>query len=172
MIAPNRLTFIRRSWFDILVLAVPMLRVLRALSAFRALKAARVLRVVSLFRLGSATRRGSRALGRFMRASRLGYVSAVTAIVVLVSAAAMLFLERDASGSQIRTYGDALWWSAALVTTVAGNLQPVTPGGRILAVMTMLYSVVVFGYLVSQAVVFIQPQAAPSRGPVQPDGEP
>lgn len=155
-IAPARLEFLKRSWFDILVLAVPMLRILRALRAFRALRATRALKFVSLFRLGSATRRGARALAQFLKTSRFGYVSAVTAVVVLVGAAAMLFLERDAEASTIRTYGDALWWSAALITTVASDLQPVTGGGRVLAVLMMLYSMIVFGYLVSHAVAFIQ----------------
>lgn len=155
-IAPDRGTFIRRSWFDLLVLAVPMLRILRALRAFRALRAARALRLVSLFRLGSATRRGARALSQFLRASRFGYVSAVTGVVVVVSAVAMVFLERDAPGAQIHTLRDALWWSASTVTTVGGDLQPVTDGGRVLSVAMMLYAMIVFGYLVSRAVVFIQ----------------
>jgi voltage-gated potassium channel len=88
--------------------------------------------------------------------SRFGYVSGVTAVVVAVAAAAMAFLERDAEGAQIRSFREALWWSAATVTTVGGDLQPVTDGGRALAVAMMLYAVVVFGYLVSRAVVFLQ----------------
>ena len=169
-IAPDRRAFLRRSWFDVLVLVVPMLRVLRALRAFRALRAARALRLVSLFRLGTATRRGARALGQFLHASRFGYVTAVTMVVVGVGAVAMVFLERDAPTAQIRTLRDALWWSASTVTTVGGGLQPVTDGGRVLAVAMMLYAVIVFGYLVSQAVAFIRLPAPPSGAPADRGG--
>lgn len=166
VIAPNRFKYLKRRWFDIFLLVLPMFQVMRAFRAFRAFRTVRSLRLFSLFRFGTALRRGTRSLGRFTQTSRLGYVGATTAIVVLISAALMLYLERDATGSQIRSYGDALWWSAAIVTTVASELQPVTGFGRVLAVAMMVYGVTVFGYLVSQAVTFIQqkPPETPAKG--------
>ena len=164
LVAPDRFKFLKRRWFDIFLLVLPMFQVMRAFRAFRAFRTVRSLRIFSLFRFGSAIRRGTRSLGRFTQTSRLGYVGATTGIVVLISAALMQFLERDAAGSQIRTYGDALWWSAAVVTTVASDLQPVTSFGRVLAVAMMVYGVTVFGYLVSQAVTFIQQKPPETRG--------
>lgn len=155
-LAPDRRDFLRHSWFDLLVLAVPAFRLFRVLSAVRALRGARVLKMFSFFRLGVAARRGARGFAQYLKESRFGYVTFLTTIVVLVSAAAMLLLEREAEGTQITTYGDALWWSASTVTTVAGNLNPVTWPGRVLAVLLMVYGMVVFGYLVSQAVAYIQ----------------
>jgi len=52
--------------------------------------------------------------------------------------------------------GAALWWSAALVTTVASEKNPVTGPGRAVAVMLMVYGMVVFGCFMGCAVVFIQ----------------
>lgn len=147
-IAPRKAAYLKGRWFDVLVLIVPMFRVLRVVRAFRA--------GYSLLKLGLAVRRGTRALARFRHASRLDYVTGLTGLVVVAGAAAMFLLERDAAGSQIRTFPDAVWWSAAIVTTVASELNPVTPWGRVLAVFMMVYGMAVFGYFVTQAVTFIQ----------------
>ncbi len=45
-------------------------------------------------------------------------------------AAVSFLLKEDAFGSQIRTFGDALWRSATIVTTVASELYRVTLGGQ------------------------------------------
>lgn len=150
-IAPDKRAYLKRQWFDVLVLAVPMFRVLRAFRVFQAVRAG-----YTMVRLGLAVKRGARALGRFGHASRLNFVAGLTAMVVLAGAASMLLLERDAPDSQIRSFGDALWWSAAIVTTVASELNPVTPWGRLLAVVMMVYGMAVFGYFVTQAVTFLQ----------------
>ncbi len=147
-IAPDKGDFLRRRWFDAVVLAVPMFRILRVLKAFRA--------SYSMVKLGLGVRRGARMLGRFGQKSRLDYVAGVTLLVVVGSATAMHLLERDAPHRQIRNFGEALWWSGAVVTTVACDLNPVTPGGRLLAVCLMIYGMSVFGYFVTQAVAFIQ----------------
>ncbi|MNX87765.1 pH-gated potassium channel KcsA [compost metagenome] len=149
-IAPNRPRYIRHRWLDLMVLLFPMLRLLR------------VLRVVwigfSLFRLGIALRRGLKGLKRFLVASRFGYVAGTTGVVVLTASAAMLALEHDVKGSQIHTFGTALWWSAAIVTTVGSDVFPKSAGGRILAVLMMGYGMAVFGYFVSHAVSMLQTQ--------------
>lgn len=151
VIAPDKPAFLKGRWFDLLVLLFPGLRVFRALRAVRALRAG-----YSIVKLGLAMRRSTRALSSFAHQSRLGYVAGLTSVVVLSGAAAALMLEREAPASQIRTFGDALWWSAALVTTVASDLNPVTPWGRMLAVGMMVYGMTVFGYFVTRAVSYLQ----------------
>lgn len=155
VIAPDKEAYVRHRWLDLLVLIFPMLRLLRVVRLFYA--------GFSLVRLGLAMRRGARGLEHFMVASRFGYVAGLTVVVVLASSAAMLALERGVPGSQIRTFGDALWWSAAVVTTVASDLSPRSGGGRVLAVAMMVYGVTVFGYFVSHAVTILQQPPKPGR---------
>ncbi|HEY9857288.1 MAG TPA: ion channel [Stenomitos sp.] len=147
-LAPNKRLYARHRWLDLLVLLFPMLRLLRVVRLFYA--------GFSMVRLGLAMRRGARGLEHFLIASRFGYVAGLTVVVVLASSAAMLALERETPNSGIRTFGDALWWSAAIVTTVASDLSPKSAGGRILAVGMMVYGMSVFGYFVSQAVRLLQ----------------
>jgi voltage-gated potassium channel len=80
------------------------------------------------------------------RRRRLGQLALVS---VLIGAAAGYVLEAGAPDAPITGFGDALWWSAALVTTVGSELYPVTAPGRVLGIVLMLYAVGVFSYFIA-----------------------
>jgi voltage-gated potassium channel len=67
----------------------------------------------------------------------------VAASVLVLNGAAVVYLyERHAPGSNIHTFGDALWWSLVTVTTVGyGDYYPVTTPGRIAAVLIMFIGI-------------------------------
>ena len=70
--------------------------------------------------------------------------------VILVLAAAFVFyrLERNAPGSEVTTYGDALFWTSSQITTISSSLaNPISTGGRIFAVLTDLASIAVVSLL-------------------------
>jgi voltage-gated potassium channel len=163
IIAPHRLAFIRKNWFDFLVIILPFLRLFRVVLAFQNFRALGILFTAASTGQGILSlravlmlKRSAKSLGTFMRLSRFGYVAFVTTLVVFITAGGVLWFERGSPRANIRTYGDALWWSAAVVTTVASDLNPVSTGGRIFGVALMIYGVSVFGYFVSHAVAFIQ----------------
>jgi hypothetical protein len=60
----------------------------------------------------------------------------------------MLLLERDVPGTRFVNFGDALWWSAALMTTIGSDLNPQTGLGRLVAFFEMLFAMVVFVYVI------------------------
>ena len=67
-----------------------------------------------------------------------------TVVVDLVGAAGMYALERSASGTQVTTFGQALFFTSAQVLTVSSSLaNPVTPLGRVLDIALELWGVVV-----------------------------
>jgi voltage-gated potassium channel len=68
---------------------------------------------------------------------------------ILLDAAAGLLLETGAPGATIEDFGDALWWSGALMTTVGSEIYPVTAGGRVLGFVLMLYAVGIFSYFIA-----------------------
>jgi len=70
-------------------------------------------------------------------------------MVILLGAAAGLLLEIGAPGATIEDFGDALWWSGALVTTVGSEIYPVTTGARVLGFVLMLYAVGIFSYFIA-----------------------
>jgi voltage-gated potassium channel len=60
----------------------------------------------------------------------------------ITSAVAFTIAEDVGNGRRINSFFDALWWSAATITTVGyGDIYPVTAAGRIIAVFTMLIGV-------------------------------
>jgi voltage-gated potassium channel len=91
--------------------------------------------------------RGLRSLARAMRRQGAGYVAVLTVIVTLAGAAGMLVFEGADKHGGFSGFGDALWWTAMLVTTVGSDYWPRTVEGRILALLIAVYAVAVFGYL-------------------------
>jgi len=142
-LAPVKREYLRRNWLDVLILAVPFLRFLKVLQVLRATRA------LPVFRLLVFGGRGSGAAVALLRRRRLGQLSLISALVVLIGASAGLVLEADARASTITDFGDALWWSGALVTTVGSELYPVTAGGRVLGFTLMLYAVGIFSYFIA-----------------------
>jgi len=73
-------------------------------------------------------------------------VVAIAAIIVFVGAVGMLDVERNAPGSNIHTFGDALWWALSTVTTVGyGDKFPVTGQGRLIGAVVMITGIAVLG---------------------------
>jgi hypothetical protein len=80
--------------------------------------------------------------------ARVAFIGLFTVATVFVFAALFLMLERDAPGSQVTHYGDALFWTASQMSTVSSSLaNPITGGGRALAVALDFTSVAVVSLL-------------------------
>nr|WP_276511679.1 potassium channel family protein [Leifsonia aquatica] len=55
-------------------------------------------------------------------------------------------IERYAPGSNIHSFGDAVWWACVTMATVGyGDYYPVTVPGRILAVVLMIGGIAIVG---------------------------
>lgn len=77
-------------------------------------------------------------------AARLTLVVAATVLIDVVASAAMYLLEHDAQGTQIRTIGQALFFTTVQLLTVSSQVQnPVTPLGRVVDVVLELWAVIV-----------------------------
>ena len=75
---------------------------------------------------------------------RLGLVLVLTGIIDVIGAVAMFMLERNSAGSQVRTIGQALFFSTVQLLTVSSQIpNPVTPAGRVVDVLLEIWAVVV-----------------------------
>ncbi|MGY1914160.1 potassium channel family protein [Blastococcus sp. SYSU DS0973] len=129
-LAQRRWQFVRTHLLDLAVVVLPLFRPLR------------LLRLVTLLSVLN------RHAGRSLRGRVVIYVSGATALVMLVSSLAILDAERGAEDANIETYGGALWWSFATVTTVGyGDQYPVTTTGRVIAAGLMLAGIALLGII-------------------------
>lgn len=147
ILAPRKLAYFRTHWLTALALVVPAFRVLRFARVVRLTRAARAARSVRLFRMLTSLNRGMRALRASLRRRGVVYVALLTALVALVGAAGIFAFEKPSEGGRIESYGDALWWTAMLLTTLGSEKWPETGAGRTLCFALALYATAVFGYL-------------------------
>jgi len=138
--AESKVAFMKWGWIDLLA-SVPNIEVLR-LGRF-----VRVLRILRLLR-------GIRSLRHLLRmiysSRRRGGVATVAMIMFLlvVFASIGILLCEQGEASNIKTAGDAVWWSVTTITTVGyGDRYPVTAEGRIIAIFLMFAGVGMFGAL-------------------------
>ncbi|HEU4962004.1 MAG TPA: ion transporter [Sphingomonas sp.] len=164
-IAPGKLTFLKRNWITLIALVAPALRLLRIV---RVARAAAALRGMRLVRIVGAANRGMNALRKTLVRRRLGYVLGLTTVVGLLGAAGMLSFEPASEiPGGFASYGDALWWTGMLFTSIGSQYWPVTAEGRILGFLLSLYGFAVFGYITAAfASFFVGRDAQSSEGDV------
>ena len=136
--AENKLQFMKWGWIDLLA-SIPYLDVVRA---------GRILRLIRLIRVIRAFRSIRHIVEHVFQNRVKGTLTSVglfAVLTLLFSSVAILQFETDPN-SNIKTAGDALWWSYVTITTVGyGDKYPVTPGGRIVAGLLMTVGVGLFG---------------------------
>ena len=83
---------------------------------------------------------------------------------VFFLALATLQAERDATGANILTCGDSIWWAIVTITTVGyGDLYPVTPAGRLYAVLLMAGGIAIVGTASATIISFLNERVAGLR---------
>ena len=128
ILAPNRGRWFIRNLHELAIVALPALRPLR------------LLRLVSLLRLVH------RVGGNALRGRVLIFVLGSAALLIYAGALAVLDAEENAPGSNLTSFGDAVWWAMTTITTVGyGDHYPVTVLGRCVAAGLMIGGVAVLG---------------------------
>jgi hypothetical protein len=76
--------------------------------------------------------------------ARLAIVVAGTALVDACGTIAIYFLERHARGTEVHSFGDALFFTTVQLLTVSSQLRnPLTAAGRVVDVLLELWAVIV-----------------------------
>ena len=126
----DKAQFLKKHPLEILAVVLPFLRPLRLLRfiSFGTL----VIQKVAVGRQFAIT------LKVFLASILLAYIGAVQITIT----------ERGVEGSNIKSFGDGLWWAITTVTTVGyGDRFPVTSTGRVLAVCLMLVGISLMGVI-------------------------
>lgn len=148
IISPRKGAYLRTNWLTTVSLLVPALRVFRAFRVLRIFRAARAVRGARLVRVISSLNRSMHALGAAMGRRGFGYVVALTVIVILAGSAGMYAFERDLpDGRTLDSYGEAVWWTTMLMTTIGSDFWPLSAEGRVLCIILSIYAIGVLGYV-------------------------
>ncbi|MGW2642013.1 potassium channel family protein [Streptomyces sp. NPDC001348] len=127
-LTPLRRQFVRTHWIDLCAVVLPMLQPLRLLRM-----------VATLLLVGRRARMASQ-----IRLTT--YVGGAVVGLLMFGSLAVLSVERESPQGNIRTLGDAVWWSFTTMTTVGyGDHAPTTGLGRMIAVGLMLSGIALLG---------------------------
>jgi voltage-gated potassium channel len=166
-IAPRKRDYLRTNWLTAISLLLPALRILRIFRVLRVLRAARAVRSIGLLRLLTSLNRGMRAINKTLGRRGIGYVMALTALVTFGGAAGMYAFESPAvlreaqvESSGLTSYGEAVWWTAMIMTTLGSDYWPQTAEGRLLGWMLALFAFAIFGYITATIASFFVSQDA------------
>jgi voltage-gated potassium channel len=153
VLAPDKVTYLKGHWLTAISLLIPALRIFRIFRAFRLLRLARAGRGLRLIRVFSSLNRGMTALGASLSRRGFGYVVTLTILVTFAGAAGIYAFDNTASGGP-SSYGEALWWTAMIMTTMGSEYWPQTAEGRVLCLFLALYAFGVFGYVTAALATF------------------
>ena len=142
-VTKNRATYVRTQWASLLIVVSQFLALLPALGFLGILRGMRALRIVSLvvriLGISSATKEQGR---KFFHEKAASVAFGLAGFTLITSAVAFTLAEDVGDGKRVNSFFDALWWSAATITTVGyGDIYPVTAAGRIIAVFTMIVGI-------------------------------
>jgi len=162
ILAPEKWKYLKKNWLTAISLIVPALRVVRIVRVVRLLKGANLIKIIA------SINRSMKSLGATFKRRGFGYVVALTIGVVFAGAAGMYAFENQQPDG-LKTYGEALWWTTMLLTSLGSQYWPETPEGQALCLLLGIYGFCVFGYITATLASFFvgrdaEDQDAPVAG--------
>jgi voltage-gated potassium channel len=102
---------------------------------------------------------GLREAAQGLRHRSFHYVALATVVVLSLGAIGIFAVERGENRS-IQSLGDAFWWAIVTTTTVGyGDVSPVTPEGRLIAVGLMIVGIGFIGVFTATITSFFADQS-------------
>lgn len=153
-ISVDRKAYLKSNWLDlalIVLLASPLLRLFNAL---------RVLRILPALRVGAFLQVNRKKILNFVIVSQDSFPAAMAMIfgVVFIFGASVFLLEHT-KNPQFSQISDGLWWAFVTLTTVGyGDIVPITGGGRIVGVFTMIFGITIYSLMIANLTYFVEEQ--------------
>jgi voltage-gated potassium channel len=150
ILSPDRRSYLRRRWAEPVTVVVPPLQGWH---------------VVGIEKMSLLLHEGGLRVSAVLKHHSLFRVLIAAAGTLFIGAWLVLLFEKNATGSNIHNYAQAIWWAIVTVTTVGyGDRYPTTGGGRAVAVVLMLVGIGLIGVLTATvASVFVKEHTDANR---------
>ncbi|MEB3789039.1 MAG: potassium channel family protein [Desulfurococcales archaeon] len=149
--SPEKKVFLNRYWYELLALTPAYLTAMvniPLLAAF--LRLLRLVRVYRVYKVLGKRNIYLHMIVDIIREARILQLLIVFLVGLSFTSVLAFMAEARSPEAQIKTLGDAFWWSLATVTTVGyGDLVPVTSLGKMIGVVLMLFGIAVLGGFIS-----------------------
>jgi voltage-gated potassium channel len=158
-VSSNRRDFVRTEWLGLVIIisqALALMPAFAGLGVLRALRAGRLARVIVVLLRAVALGGMAASRGRQLLREQGGRLAFGIASITWLSSAAAFTVVEDNVGERVHSFADALWWSAATITTVGyGDIYPTTPVGRLIGGFTMVVGISTFALVTAKVAQFL-----------------
>jgi voltage-gated potassium channel len=145
IVARDRRSYVRGHWIDMISLIPPA----------RWLRPFRLLRLLRLIRAFAGAGRALVRVDRMARHGGLIWLLVAWFAVMLLSSIALYVAEKGVNAA-VDSPIDALWWGITTMTTVGyGDVYPLTPEGRIAAVVLMVLGIGLYSAITATVTSFL-----------------
>lgn len=149
--------FLRKYWYELIALIPAYLFSLLELHLLsvpaRSLKFIRIFRAVRVLRLSVLYTRVLKFFNTVwgvVLESRVPYIIILAFSIILTSSIAVYGFEHSIPDSPVKSIFDAFWWTLTTLTTVGyGDIVPVTPEGRIIGIILMIFGILIWTATIS-----------------------
>ncbi len=147
--------FFKNNFFDFLGI-LPFnnsFAIFRLVRILKLAKLAQIYKISKISKIVDAINRGDKNVDKFLRTNGFVYLLYSTIMLIILSALLMSYAENI-------SISDSLWWSFVTFTTVGyGDVVPITPLGRFVAISLMVFGIGFLGILTSTITTFVTNRA-------------
>jgi len=148
----DRKAWMKSNWFDLALVVLLSSPILRMFMAFK------VAGLAPAMKIGALIRSNRERLLKLVILSGDSLPAAMALIfgIVFVFGTSVFMLEHG-KNPQFHELQDGLWWAFVTLTTVGyGDMVPITGGGRMVAVLTMLFGIAVYSLVIANLTAFVE----------------
>ncbi len=137
--------YLRKNWFDLFLIVIMTMPLLRLLMLFN------LVGLLPAIRIGSLIHMHRKRLLNLIIFSQDSFPVAMALVCALIFTFGLAgYAFEHAVNPAFATLDDSLWWAVVTLTTVGyGDIVPMTGGGRIIAVLNMIFGVLIYSLVIA-----------------------
>jgi len=148
----HRIAYLKSNWLDLALVVLLSSPLLRLFVVFKVAGLAPALRLGTLIRANRA-----RLMKLVVLSSESFPVAMSLVFCVVFIFGASAYLMEHGHNPGFADISDGLWWAFVTLTTVGyGDLYPMTSGGRIIAVFTMLFGITIYSLMIANLTFYVE----------------